>query len=165
MPKPSSFKGLTAMEGKFVDAHEGNDTEAAKKAGYKCPHAAAPVLMKRQRVVDALAAKKHKREQIEQEVHRDKIEEITITRNEIVNGLATLARSAEIPPAVRATAYLGLADIFLLRVKNVRDINKFHGWTADELDQYAISGAIPERFRSVLGSSVSPAVSLRTEKV
>lgn len=164
MPKASRITNLTPMEMKFVHFHNGDDQEAARLAGYKHPKQDAFNILKRQRVIDALAAKKHMQEKIEQEVHRDKIEAITITRNEIVNGLATLARSAA-SEAVRATAYLGLADIFLLRVKNVRDINKFHGWTADELDEYARSGTVPERFRSVLGSSVSPAVSLRTEKV
>src|SRR5207302_727398 len=121
-------------------------------------------LMKKPRIMQALAEKRARMELAAKEVEKEQIEKVTITRNDIINGLAGLARGAE-SEAVRATAYLGLADIFLLRVKNVRDINKFHGWTADELDEYARTGSVPERFRSVLGSSVSPAVSLRTEKV
>lgn len=164
MGNRAPYAGPTPQQRIFIENYKGNATEAAEIAGFKHPRAAGSRLLKNLNIQAAIEAKKHRMELAAKEVEKEQIEKVTITRNDIINGLAGLARGAE-SEAVRATAYLGLADIFLLRVKNVRDINKFHGWTADELEEYARTGAIPERFRSVLGSSVSPAVSLRTEKV
>ena len=92
------------------------------------------------------------------------VREVTLDRNDIIMGLADIAQKGESERA-RVAAWLGLADIYMLRAKNVRDVNEFYGWTADELERYAVTGEVPERFRSTFSEIESPETSLRTEKI
>lgn len=92
------------------------------------------------------------------------VREITIDRNDIIMGLADVAQSEKTGDRAKVAAYLGLADIFMVRAKNVRDLSKFAGWTADELERFALAGEVPERFRSDTGPSPSSDASLRVEK-
>lgn len=96
------------------------------------------------------------------------LREIDIDQNDIIMGLADIARDVFASKAARVSAYLGLADIYMLRAKNIREVKDFYGWTATELREYAIAGTVPARFQLLEGSSESPAEggtpSLRTEK-
>jgi hypothetical protein len=77
---------------------------------------------------------------------------VEIDRNDIIMGLADIGRYGKSESA-RVSAWNCLAEIFLLKAKNLRDVNDFYGWTTDELKRYAETGEIPERLRSLLGES------------
>ncbi|MGA8284636.1 MAG: hypothetical protein WB796_07785, partial [Candidatus Sulfotelmatobacter sp.] len=47
---------------------------------------------------------------------------IDIDRNDIIMGLADIAMSGSTPAGARVSAWLGLADIFLLRPKKIEDV-------------------------------------------
>lgn len=112
------------------------------------------------------------RELVQQRAQRT-VREITFDRNDIIielgniGGIGDPDKAAESERA-KVAALLGLADIFMLRAKNVREIKDFHGWTADELREYAINGTIPARIRLLVGEGFSTAAggteSLRTDK-
>jgi hypothetical protein len=87
---------------------------------------------------------------------------IEIDRNDIVMGLADIARYGRSESA-RVSAWNSLAEIFLLKAKNLRDLKDFDGWTTDELKDYALNGVVPERLRRFLGNSMSPARSTSTQ--
>lgn len=93
---------------------------------------------------------------------------VTIQRNDIINGLAAIAQDIKMQGRARVAAYLGLADIFMLRARNVKDLMDFYGWTSEEMDEYANTGVPPARIRSLLGESafkaLAEAASFRTEK-
>lgn len=93
---------------------------------------------------------------------------VTIQRNDIINGLASIAQDLRMQGRARVAAYLGLADIFMLRARNVKDLMDFYGWTNEEMDEYATSGVPPARIRSLLGEgafkALAEAASFRTEK-
>jgi hypothetical protein len=42
-------------------------------------------------------------------------------------------------------AFICLADIFMLRAKNLNGVAQGYGWTDDELLKYAETGVFPER--------------------
>ncbi|MGB6677340.1 MAG: hypothetical protein WBE44_11660 [Terriglobales bacterium] len=92
------------------------------------------------------------------------IRSIDIDRNEIIMGLADIARYGKSEGA-RVSAWNVLAEIFLLKAKNLRDLNEFYGWTTDELERYAKTGTIPERLRRLIGSSLDHSSTLKAEKV
>ena len=56
---------------------------------------------------------------------------VEIDRNEIIMGLADIGRFGKSESA-RVSAWNCLAEIFLLKAKNLRDVNDFYGWTTDE---------------------------------
>jgi len=74
---------------------------------------------------------------------------IEIDENDIIMGLADIARYGKSESA-RVSAWNHLSEIFLLKAKNLRDINNFYGWTAEELKNYALTGTVPERLKSWL---------------
>lgn len=78
---------------------------------------------------------------------------IDIDRNDIIMGLADIAMSGSTPAGARVSAWLGLADIFLLRPKKIEDVKLFAGWTEDELSEFALTGVVPARIASLLGSN------------
>lgn len=83
------------------------------------------------------------------------IREIDIDQNDIIMGLADIARDVKATNGARVSAYLGLADIYMLRAKNVRDVRDFYGWNATELREYAVNGTIPARFQLLVGAGES----------
>jgi hypothetical protein len=93
--------------------------------------------------------------------------EITIDRNDIIMGLVDEARTAKSDRA-RVSAWTVLADIFMLRAKNLREVYDFYGWTSDELKLYAETGESPARFQHFAGKGRSATESgtagLRTNK-
>jgi hypothetical protein len=81
------------------------------------------------------------------------IRQIDIGRNDIIMGLVDCARDEKTEIGrlgVRVKAWLGLADIFMLRAKTIRDLSEFYGWTDDEIYEFRQNDTIPERFRRVL---------------
>jgi uncharacterized protein (UPF0147 family) len=81
------------------------------------------------------------------------IRPITIDSNDVIMGFADIAQDARQPGGARVAAWNIIAEIFLLKAKSIKDIRNFHGWTTDELKDYAVDGIIPERFRLLLGPS------------
>jgi hypothetical protein len=77
---------------------------------------------------------------------------IDIDRNDIIMGLADIALSGLTPAGARVSAWLGLADIFLLRPKKIDDVKQFVGWTTDELREFSLTGVVPPRIASMIGS-------------
>ena len=49
------------------------------------------------------------------------------------------------------SAWIALADIFLLRAKNLGDLMDFIGWTEDELCEFNKTGVVPERLSALTG--------------
>jgi hypothetical protein len=80
---------------------------------------------------------------------------IDIDRNDIVMGLVDIARSESEPGAVKVRAWAELAEIFLLKAKNLKELTEFYGWTSDEIEYFAQTGQYPERLRSYLGDAPS----------
>jgi hypothetical protein len=79
--------------------------------------------------------------------------QIDIGRNDIIMGLVDCARDEKTEIGrlgVRVKAWLGLADIFMLRAKTIRDLSEFYGWIDDEIYEFRQNDTIPERFRRVL---------------
>lgn len=79
---------------------------------------------------------------------------VTVTRNHIINGLAHEARTAK-SACARVSAWQVLADIYLLRARNIREVADFCGWTDEDLDEYIKNGILPARFRNLVDSSKS----------
>lgn len=97
------------------------------------------------------------------------LREVNIDQNDIIMGLADIARDEGAAKGARVSAYLGLADIFMLRAKNVRDVKDFYGWTATELREFAINGTIPPRLQLLVSARESTeeggTPSFRTDKL
>lgn len=79
-------------------------------------------------------------------------QEVAITRNEIINGLADLARNGFNDARSRVAAWMVLADIYCLRAKNLKDLLNGYGWFDDETIDYSKTGKLPERIRSLFPS-------------
>jgi hypothetical protein len=79
---------------------------------------------------------------------------IDIDRNDIIMGLADIAMSGLTPAGARVSAWLGLADIFLLRPKKIEDVEQFVGWTADELSEFVRTEVVRPRIASMIGSNM-----------
>jgi hypothetical protein len=76
----------------------------------------------------------------------DQIRSVNITREDVMEGLADIARNGRSESA-RVAAYNSLADILIMKARNIRDVQYFYGWTTLELKSYAETGVRPERFR------------------
>lgn len=99
--------------------------------------------------------------------------EITFDRNDLIMRLAQLAGLGSKKPRAetersQVAALTVLSDIFLLRPKGVSDLKRFIGWTQDEIDSFGVTGVIPERVASLIGTSDVEALvapeSFRTDK-
>jgi Terminase small subunit len=143
---------LRGREGLFVLHFEGNGTEAAIKAGCTKTNASnyAWAAMKRPRVLKAIAAKQAA---MTQESGKDLAKGVTITRNDIINRLDTISKTAESESA-RVSALSQLVNIFGLNPKHA-DTDLFAGWTDEELEHYRATGELPARFGPSLGTSGS----------
>jgi hypothetical protein len=91
------------------------------------------------------------------------LEAVDLDGGEIINGLASIARS-DAPPGARVAAWRELAEIFHLKTKSPQEIRDFTGWTFEEKERYARYDEIPERFRAIVGESLSSPLPLRGEK-
>jgi hypothetical protein len=142
-------------------AEGASKAEAAERCGYK--KGSAHYLYTRPRVQERIVELK----QLAQDDSNTKFvqktsqtrRQITFGRNEIIMKLADLGGLGETPPArsehVQFECVNTLAEIFLLKAKNLKDLLDFYGLTADELDEYARTGSIPERIRSIIRSCES----------
>jgi hypothetical protein len=147
MPSRGKQK-FTKKELLFVNSYGGNQTEAARKAGYKNAAVAASRLMSRPHVREAID---NRLNVATAESARHFGRDITFTRNDIIMGLADEAglgkpeKRAESDSA-RVSALGKLADIFQLTRRGTGDKDLFVGWTDDELEEYSLTGRLPTRF-------------------
>jgi hypothetical protein len=138
-------------------------TEAAEKCG--CKKGSAHYLYTRPGVQDRVAElKRISRETPDREFGQQTIRprrRINFDRNDIIMKLADLAGIGDTTPAhserVQFECLNTLAEIYLLKPKTLKDLLDFHGWTADELDEFTRTREIPERIRSVIRSRESGA--------
>lgn len=86
--------------------------------------------------------------------------EVTIGRNDVMMLLEDIARDRTAPTGARVRALLGLADIFMMRAKNIEDVALFRGWTQDELQEFARTGIPPASIRNLVDSSKSPRLAI-----
>src|SRR5581483_2690211 len=133
---------FTKMELKFVQYYEGDQLEAATKAGYRYPDKTAYIIYNRPHVK---AACEKKMALALKDNAKEFARSVTVTRNEIINGLAKEARQAESDSA-RVAAWGRLAEIFQLTQKSKSDQDLFSGWTDEELEHYRKTGKLPARF-------------------
>jgi hypothetical protein len=82
---------------------------------------------------------------------------VNITRNEIIGGLARLAK---IHPMVthgisgQVSAYMGLAKIMGMLIERQVNLDEcFRGWNDEELLEYAKTGNLPKRLTTGTGQS------------
>src|SRR5579864_6135087 len=94
----------------FVQHYQGDQTKAAKAAGYARPGEVASRLMKRPHIKKAVDDKLAKAANVNAVEFGKRVQ---VTRNDIINGLAEEARTAESDSA-RVSAWRGLADIYRL---------------------------------------------------
>lgn len=80
--------------------------------------------------------------------------EITINRNDIIMGLADIAQDPGAPARARVAAFVALADIFLIRPRNIEELRRGIGWTEEEHEYFQITKLVPPRI-SVLTGAVS----------
>lgn len=71
------------------------------------------------------------------------IQGVSVGRNDVIEGLAEIARGVHYDERARVAAWGLLADIFMLNPKNSKD--PFSGWTETELKYYGDTGKVPER--------------------
>jgi len=112
-----------------------------------------------------------KREALEQQVKKLKvvapevqdIPGVSVGREDVIEGLAEIARGVHYNERARVAAWGHLADIFMLKPRNFRDLTEFYGWTETELKYYARTGKVPERLAGLAeGDSPSLAEILDT---
>lgn len=144
----SKQKVLTKKQFEFVKFYTGDPKEAMIAAGYKWSKTAQYKLMNKKHVKEAIAAKQN----AAAEAGGRKLgRAIDISRNDIIMGLADIARDTKVEPGTKVRAFSELAVIFGLRAKaDGTDI--FAGWTDEELESYRLTGELPARFRSAMGS-------------
>jgi len=110
----------------------------------------------KQRIAELLAIKaRSNEEELVESANGMKYPRVTVTRNHIINGLALEARTAK-SACARVSAWQVLADIFLLRAKNIQEVMDFIGWTNEELQEFATLGTIPARIRNLEDSRKNP---------
>ena len=85
---------------------------------------------------------------------------VDIGRNQIVNLLAEIARNPEVAASSRVSALVVLVDIFMLRARNLKELNEFYGWTDDDLTEFIRTGETPERLRAYFPDGKGPGESL-----
>lgn len=83
---------------------------------------------------------------------------VNITRNDIINGLHHEALTAK-SSCARVTAWRGLAEIYMLYPKTLKDVEDFYGWTDEEIEEYAKTGKVPDRLRDLLAGGETPRLS------
>lgn len=136
-------------------------TEAAKTAGLSNPETHGCIYIKRPRVakyIKALVAEVEKKElaraskQIVNERSTAKVDRSgVLTRLWELANMSPDFTNRTINGQVKAAD--SLAEILGMKIKQIRDVTRtFEGWTDDELEHFAATGNLPERFRSPSGS-------------
>lgn len=139
MPRKTKGKA-TRQELLFVLNWAGNDTLAAKAAGYKHPNKQGPKIAARPHVAELI---RKKQDALAKQSGKDLGRSIRITRNDIINRLDELSQKAE-SDSTKVSALSQLADIFGLRAKDSK-ADLFTGWTDEELEEYSRTGKLPKR--------------------
>ncbi len=96
-------------------------------------------------------------EALEQQVKRLKvvapkvqdIQGVSVGRNDVIEGLAEIARGVHYDERARVAAWAHLADIYMLKARNFRDLTEFYGWTETELKYYVDTGKVPARLEGL----------------
>lgn len=144
------MKNLTEMQLKYVACWEGNNTDAARRAGFKQPHVAGAKLMRMPQVRAAIEAKQKAMVKASGE---DLAKTAKVGRSEIIEWLGAIARSGTNEFA-RIGACGHLAEIFGMKVKQTRDVTAiFDGWSDEELEAYSCTGELPQRLKGSKGES------------
>jgi phage terminase small subunit len=144
MSEEVKLKPLTKKQLKFVACWEGNNTDAARRAGLPFPNVSGAKMMKLPAVKAAIEAKQ---KEIVAASAGEMFKKCSVTRDDIISGLATLGRSA-VSEQARVRAWDSLAEIFQMKVKLNRDVTQlFDGWTEEELEAYSVRGELPQRFK------------------
>jgi hypothetical protein len=73
------------------------------------------------------------------------IQGISVGRDDVIEGLAEIARGVHYDERARVAAWAHLAEIYMLKPRNFRDLTEFYGWTETELRYYCETGKVPER--------------------
>lgn len=150
---PRQQPQFTKQQLAFVEAYQGNQTQAAKIA---YPKSKNPSVLGSE-----LMAKPHIREAVNKKIAamhdesgRRLARVVDIGRNEIIMLNADIARGGDSDSA-RVSALRELKDIFGLSAKNDRDTDYFAGWSEEELREYVATGVTPSSVaaRSIPGGS------------
>jgi hypothetical protein len=147
----------------FAIAGGASKAEAAQACGYKKGSAhhlyTRPGVQDRIGELKGIARENANKEFAQQTIGKRRT--ITFDRNDIIMKLADLAGIGVSLPArserVQFECLNALAEIYLLKPKTLKDLMDFHGWSADELDEYTRTREVPERIRSVVRSRQSSA--------
>ena len=126
------------MELAYVANYAGDQVAAARAAGFKNANKQASAIHNRPRVKAAI---EEKQKELIKESGRDLGKAVTLTRNDIINGLHTEAKDAESDSA-RVSAWSKLADIYMPKGKDI----DFSGWYDEELEAFILRGELPKRF-------------------
>ena len=70
---------------------------------------------------------------------------VSVGRDDVIEGLAEIARGVHYDERARVAAWAHLADIYMLKPRNFRDLTLFYGWTETELKYYCETGKVLER--------------------
>ena len=148
--KKASEGLLTPKQLKFVACWQGDAVAAAREAGFKFPDREGARLLKNLAVKAAVEAKQAKLI----DASGDQLaKNISVSRDEIINGLALIGRKGSNENA-RVRAWGELAEIFSMKVKQTRDVtNLFDGWTDAELEAYSLRGELPQRLKGSASAS------------
>jgi hypothetical protein len=138
MPKAKTSSQLTKKELVFVACYVGNQVEAARLAGFKNAKKVASSIYNRPRVKAAI---EKKQSALVEQSGRDLGKHITVTRNDIINGLHDLAKDAE-NDSTKVSAWAQLVDIFGLRARESKG-DLFAGWSDEELKHFLKTQEFP----------------------
>lgn len=141
MPRRNE-SGFTEKEILFIQYFEGDQTEAARRAGLKDPGRQGSRMMQRPHVNQAIA---DKLAAAVKESGKQLALRVTVSRSEIINGLHKEAQEADVASA-RVSAWSQLAEIFQLKKNSTKESDIFTGWTNEELDLYHRKGQLPAWF-------------------
>jgi len=143
--KEVKLKPLTKKQLQFVSFWEGNNTDAARKAGLKHPNVAGAKMMKFPAVKAAIEAKQKAMVQYSGE---EVAKRAKVGRGDVIEWLANVARTSKNEFAV-VSACGHLSEIFGMKVKQIRDVTDlFEGWNDEELEAYSRTGELPQRLKS-----------------
>jgi len=150
MSRKGSAGLLNPKQLRFIAEWSGNSVEAARRAGYANPDKTACRIVQHPAIKKAL---EEKQRALAEASGKDLGEKITVTRDEIISGLAMIGRSGTNEHA-RVRAWGELAEIFAMKVKQTRDVtNLFDGWSDAELEAYSLRGELPQRLKGSQGAS------------
>jgi hypothetical protein len=142
---------LNAQQFQFVQHYKGDAKAAMTAAGYKWSREGQYRLLSKKHIREALMAKQ---EAANKEAGKKIGRAVTVTRNDIINRLDAISRTAESDNA-RVSALRELKDIFGLSAKNTDETDLFAGWTEEELEYYRSTGELPPSRGQAMGTSES----------